>query len=254
MQATPKQELKQQQQPEQISTTKPFFTFTHNPVEVELVDKLGTDLTVVNSARISFGKQHSEVTPADKKLMNYLAREKHFSPFRHCMLQFRIRVPEFVARQAYKHVVGIEATSVHPTKDHAWNEVSGRYKPYDTIYVPPTWHTQDANAKQCSGAEMTGEEAQQTSELYHTAISSCIKSYEEMLKNNVAKEQARMLLPLTIMTEYVWTASLQAVFNFIQLRNAPHAQKEIQQLAREIERLTAEAFPQAYSALSQSSS
>lgn len=234
-----------------MSTSAPQFVFTNNPVQVELVDKLGTDLTVVNAARVSFGKKHDTVTAQDEKLIGFLAREKHYSPFRHCMLQFRIRVPEFVARQAYKHVVGIEGTSTYPTKDHAWNEVSGRYKPYDTIYVPPEWYVQHPSAKQCSG-DKHGNQSM-VAEVYHQAIDQSLKAYAELLAQNVAKEQARMLLPLTIMTEYVWTASLQAVHNFVQLRDAPHAQKEIQQLARELDALAAQEFPIAYKALKDSS-
>ena len=94
---------------------------------VELLDFCGTDLTVVNSARVSFGKRKETYEKSDEKLVRYLAKHKHFSPFRHLIVQLHIKAPEFVMRQAYKHVVGIETSSSHSTKDHAWNEISGRY-------------------------------------------------------------------------------------------------------------------------------
>ena len=93
---------------------------------IEVVDSLGNDLTVSNSARASFGKRKAEYDKSDERLVHYLAKHKHFSPFRHLVVQFHIKAPEFVMRQWYKHVVGAETTSSHITKDHAWNEISGR--------------------------------------------------------------------------------------------------------------------------------
>ena len=97
---------------------------------VEVVDSLGSDLTVVNSVRVSFGKRKKKWDKSDEKLVNYLAKHKHYSPFRHLQIQFHIKAPEFVMRQWYKHIVGIETTSNSSTKDHAWNEISGRYVQY----------------------------------------------------------------------------------------------------------------------------
>ena len=93
---------------------------------VEVVDTLGNDLTVVNSARVSFGKRKKYFDKNDRGLVRYLAKHKHFSPFRHIQVQFHIKAAEFVMRQWYKHVVGIETSSTSSTKDHAWNEISGR--------------------------------------------------------------------------------------------------------------------------------
>ena len=98
---------------------------------IEVVDSLGSDLTVVNSARVSFGKRKEKFDKSDERLVRYLAKHKHYSPFRHLQVQFHIKAPEFVMRQWYKHVVGIETTSNSSTKDHAWNEISGRYVEYD---------------------------------------------------------------------------------------------------------------------------
>ena len=103
---------------------------------VQLLDFCGTDLTVVNSARVSFGKRKETYDKSDEKLVKYLAKHKHFSPFRHLIVQLHIKAPEFVMRQAYKHVVGIETSSSHSTKDHAWNEISGRYVPVEEYYFP----------------------------------------------------------------------------------------------------------------------
>ena len=91
---------------------------------VEVIDALGIDLTVANSARVSFGKRKNKYDKSDERLVRYLAKHKHFSPFRHLVVQFHIKAPEFVTRQLYKHVVGIETTSSSITKDHAWNEIS----------------------------------------------------------------------------------------------------------------------------------
>ena len=109
---------------------------------VEVIDKLGSDLTVVNSARVSFGKKKQEFTERDRVLVRYLAENKHYSPFRHIIVQFHVKAPEFVMRQWYKHVVGIETSSSYPTKDHAWNEISGRYVPVNDFYIPEKWRAQ----------------------------------------------------------------------------------------------------------------
>jgi len=115
---------------------------------IEVVDSLGNDLTVVNSARVSFGKRKSVWSAADRRLVKYLAKYKHYSPFRHLQVQFHIKAPEFVMRQWYKHVVGIETSSSHSTKDHAWNEISGRYVPVEDFYTPDVWRKQSEDKKQ----------------------------------------------------------------------------------------------------------
>ena len=106
---------------------------------IEVIDSLGNDLTVVNSARVSFGKRKETFDKSDERLVRYLAKYKHYSPFRHLQVQFHIKAPEFVMRQWYKHVVGIETTSNSATKDHAWNEISGRYVPVEDYYEPSVW-------------------------------------------------------------------------------------------------------------------
>ena len=117
---------------------------------IEVVDSLGNDLTVVNSARVSFGKRKKYWDRSDERLVRYLAKHKHYSPFRHLQVQFHIKAPEFVMRQWYKHVVGIETTSNSSTKDHAWNEISGRYVPVEDFYTPNVWRKQSEDNKQAS--------------------------------------------------------------------------------------------------------
>ncbi len=121
---------------------------------IELVDTLGDDLTPVNAARVSFGAKSDEFKEKDRKLSKFLIKHKHFSPFRHQHIQVIIKAPEFVMRQWYKHVVGIETTSSSYTKDHAWNEISGRYIPVQEYYQPDVWRKQSDDNKQASEGEL----------------------------------------------------------------------------------------------------
>ena len=114
------------------------------------MDSLGDDLTVVNSARVSFGKRKKKWDKSDEKLVRFLAKYKHYSPFRHLQVQFHIKAPEFVMRQWYKHVVGIETSSSSSTKDHAWNEISGRYVPVEDFYTPEVFRQQSEDNKQAT--------------------------------------------------------------------------------------------------------
>ena len=135
---------------------------------VEVLGFLGTDLTVANSARVSFGKRKSKYDKSDQRLVKFLAKHKHFSPFRHLVVQFHIKAPEFVMRQAYKHVVGIETTSSYPTKDHAWNEISGRYVPVEEYYIPEVCRRQSEDNKQASEGAISDQE--KAEDKYKTAL------------------------------------------------------------------------------------
>ena len=208
---------------------------------VEVLGFLGTDLTVANSARVSFGKRKNIYDKSDYRLVRYLAKHKHFSPFRHLVVQLHIKAPEFVMRQAYKHVVGIEATSSYPTKDHAWNEISGRYVPVEEYYIPEVWRRQSEDNKQASeGAIADQEEAE---DKYKAALALIKHYYDELLELGVAKEQARVLLPLAAYTEVYWTASFQAIANFIELRDEPTAQWEIREYAKVLKKLMFAIYP-----------
>ena len=209
---------------------------------IEVIDHLGNDLTVANSARVSFGKRKKTYDKSDERLVRYLAKHKHFSPFRHLVVQFHIKAPEFVTRQLYKHVVGIETTSSSITKDHAWNEVSQRYLPEGEFYTPEIWRQQSEDSKQASvGAISSQEEAR---EAYRQAIEVGKHYYKKLLEMGVAKEQARALLPLSCYTEFYWTASFQAICNFIELRDEPTAQWEIRQYAIVLKKMLHNLYPQ----------
>ena len=208
---------------------------------IEVVDSLGNDLTVVNSARVSFGKRKEKWDKSDERLVRYLAKHKHYSPFRHLQVQFHIKAPEFVMRQWYKHVVGIETTSNSSTKDHGWNEISGRYVEYDEFYEPTEFRKQSEDNKQASDGLI--ELQSNTRSLWESTQQNCISAYKEMLSRGMAKEQARTILPLTLYTEVYWTASFQAVMNFIELRNEKTSQIEIQEYAKVLLDLMFEVYP-----------
>lgn len=235
----------------------------HGFVSVE--DVLGSDLTVVNAARVSFGKRATEFAEADKKLLAYLAEHKHMSPFRHAAIQFHIKAPEFVMRQWYRHVVGIEWTSGEGRfVDQGWNEISGRYVEYEPeFYVPETFRPQSQDNKQASvdgdlgdvdvgspdwdDYDRTGIKTVRGN--YEEALTQAYHTYRKLIDAGVAKEQARCLLPVCFYTEIYWTVSLHAVAHFVKLRDHAGAQYEIQAYARAIEQLSLQKFPAAFEAL-----
>ena len=198
---------------------------------VELLGMFGDELTIVNAARVSFGSAKNELDGKDVRLISYLYKHKHMSPFRHLMFRFRIKAPEFVMRQAYKHVVGIEATSNDSTKDHAWNEISGRYKPVTEYYIPSNWRKQSKQSKQASIGSCEPDVQEAANGVFIGAMENIIQVYENLLSMGVAKEQARIILPLNQYTEVIWTCSAQAILNFIELRDEPFAQWEIREYA-----------------------
>jgi len=211
---------------------------------IEVVDSLGNDLTVVNSARVSFGKRKEKFDKSDERLVRYLAKYKHYSPFRHLQVQFHIKAPEFVMRQWYKHVVGIETTSNSATKDHAWNEISGRYVPVEDFYVPSVWRKQSEDNKQASEGVLDDLQQKRMDSAYDEYIRQVEMIYDRMISAGTAKEQARIILPLSQYTEVYWTASFQAIMNFIELRNEKTSQWEIQQYAKVMLDLMGDVYPQ----------
>jgi len=216
---------------------------------IELLDRMGNDLTVVNSARVSFGTYSTEWSKKDELLLNYLVKNKHDSPFRHVQLQFRIKAPEFVMRQWYKHIVGIGYTPMREV-DHAWNEISGRYIEYQPdFYVPEQFRKQSKDNKQATTDELLhGDNYYAVKDTYETQITLAYNAYEELLRRGVGKEQARGVLPVCLYTEVIWTTSLQAVLNFISLRDHPHAQWEIREYAKAIKELVGTVTPHTMSA------
>jgi thymidylate synthase (FAD) len=214
------------------------------PQNVELIDFMGDDLSVVNAARVSFAKQsqadpyHGGLSEKDGKLIHYLAKHKHWTPFAHAFLSFRIKAPIFVARQLVKHQVGL-----------AWNEVSRRYVDEEPeFWFPDVWRGRPVNAKQGSNGVV---DRSMFTERYspESTVYDALATYQEMIKGGVAPEQARMVLPQNTMTEWIWSGSLAAFARVCKLRLDPHAQQETSEVAEKIGNLTAERFPVSFAAL-----
>ncbi len=214
---------------------------------IDLLDIFGDELTIVNAARVSFNVQHDTLENRDINLIKYLYKNKHMSPFRHVMLRFKIYAPEFVMRQLYKHVVGIEATSASvPVNDSAFNEVSGRYVRVTEFYTPSVWRVQHSDNKQGSGEPCDDSVQTIATNAYAAALAECLKAYTLLLDAGICFEQSRTILPLSQMTTVVWTCSLQALFNFIHLRNTSHAQAEIRAYAQIFDQILHDTFPNVY--------
>ena len=211
---------------------------------VEVVDTLGDDLTPVNAARVSFGGRSDKFTNKDRRLSKFLIKHKHFSPFRHQHIMVIIEAPEFVMRQWYKHVVGIETTSSSVTKDHAWNEISGRYVEVEDFYYPEVWRKQSEDNKQASAGVLDDLQQKRMAACYNEYMRQVEMTYDRMIEAGMAKEQARIVLPLSQYTQVWWTASFQSVMNFIELRDEPTSQVEIQEYARALKSIMLDSFPE----------
>lgn len=208
------------------------------------------DLEVVNAARVSFGKQKEIMDMSDIKLLNYLAEHKHMSPFRHPQLSFRIKTPEFVARQFYKHQIGCHYTSESSFKDHAWNEISGRYVVLeDEFYIPTELRKQSKSNKQASDGIFDFETNKHLLGQYSKSIEESFSTYQMLIEKGTAKELARNLLPVSFYTEFIWTTSLEAVIHLIKLRTHEGAQKEIQDVAMDIYNIVKPLAPHSMQAL-----
>ncbi|MHC8516795.1 FAD-dependent thymidylate synthase [Sporosarcina sp. ITBMC105] len=220
---------------------------------VILHDVMGDDLTIVNSARVSYDKKSEELTEGDRRLIAFLAREGHTSPFRHASLQFELYAPLMVARQHWKYVAGSsfqEATGDNMT---AWNESSRRYITEEVeFYVPKPdeWRSAPANSKQGSGEVVDLEIGDRYTELLMTMIDAGTALYEKAMERGICAEQARLFLPAYGMyVRYYWTASLQSVAHFIAQRLAADSQVEIQAYAKAVLELAREKFPDSIDAL-----
>ena len=218
-------------------------------MKCELISCLGTDLTVVNSARVSFETESqwardipalgiTELNEKDKKLIKYLAKHQHFTPFTHCVITVREEVPIFVARQRFKHTVGF-----------SYNEVSRRYVDSDPVfYHPDEWRRRAENKKQ--GSEDVGVSSQQlVSKAYDEFLIEAKEIYDDLLGMDVAPEQARMVLPQSMYTSYYVTGSLSAFARAYKLRIDDHAQKEIQYLAKMWNEIIEPLYPVSWAAL-----
>lgn len=196
-------------------------------MNVTLIDSMGTDLSVVNAARVSFAKEHKEFnSDKDERLIRFLAEHNHWSPFGHASLQFHIKAPVFVARQLVKHQVGL-----------VWNEVSRRYVDDEPeFYLPKEWRLKAENKKQGSSEETIEYDIQST-------MMYCKETYNNLLKSNIAPEMARMVLPQNMMTEWYWSGTLFAFARVCNLRCKEDTQAETRVIANQISKETKHKFP-----------
>jgi len=195
-------------------------------MNVELIDVMGTDLTVVNAARVSFNKVKDEFEKNDEKLIKYLAKHNHWTPFGHPQISFRVKAPMFVARQLVKHQVGL-----------VWNEISRRYVDTEPeFYKSNSWRLRAKNIKQGSSDEVIEFDV---SELYNLSE----QTYKNMLVKGIAPEMARMILPQSMFTEWIWTGSLAAFARVCKLRCANDTQAETRVIADQISVICEEHFP-----------
>ena len=214
-------------------------------IKATYIDHMGNDLTVANAARVSFGKTSEmeddlwgppKLKAKDDKLIRYLAKHKHISPFGHCFASFHVKAPIFVARQLVKH------------KFLRWNEISRRYVDDEPeFYVPEVWRGRSADKKQGSEGEVKLGTLDDTivSDSPHEALCA----YNALLDAGVAPEQARMVLPQSTMTEWYWSGSLDAFADMCNLRCKPDTQAETQEVAWDISEKMKELFPVSWAAL-----
>jgi thymidylate synthase (FAD) len=204
---------------------------------IELLGVFGDDLTVVNAARVSLNKESTELNDQDRRLIRYLATHNHLSPFYHPQLRFRIKMPLFVAREWYRHTVGF-----------ARNEVSRRY----VASEPECWQPRDLRAKSESIKQGSKQEEVQESDVYKNRIQAHLEQsrdlYNELLAAQVAPELARTILPQSMYTEFIETASLYAYLRLGKLRSAPDAQSEIRTYSDFILAFLYENFPASFAA------
>jgi len=215
---------------------------------VELIDSCGDDLSVCNAARVSFAKQSSwtnvgeyehdggdlELAEKDAKLINYLAKHKHKSPFNHCFMSFRVKAPIFVARQLVKH------------EYLPWNEVSRRYVTDEPeFYIPDGFRAKAENVKQGSSDQHIAF----LSNPVQRASATALMVYDMLLEQGVCPEQARMVLPQNTMTEWIWSGTLFAFAKMCKLRLDAHTQRETQEIAKMIDKYAQVLYPVSWKAL-----
>ena len=210
-------------------------------MKVELIDHMGNDLSVVNAARVSFAKEHKEFDNiGDTKLIHYLAKHNHWSPFGHASMQFHIKAPVFVARQLVKHQVGL-----------TWNEVSRRYVDDEPeFYIPDEWRGTAENKKQGSSDESIDINPHgRIIDEYQSALKRTKWTYEYLMRLGVCPEQARMVLPQSLITEWYWSGTLMAFARVCNLRCKPDSQKETQNVGWGIDKFARKLFPASWRAL-----
>jgi thymidylate synthase (FAD) len=201
---------------------------------VELIRVSGSDLEVVNAARVSYGKESEQFSERDAKLIDYLVQHKHMSPFEHNQVSFRVKAPIYVVRQWMRHRIC------------SYNEISYRYvKAPVEFYRPQAWRYQDPKSKQSSFGSFQDDTVQA---LYNNTLDTAYNAYEAMLAAGVCREQARGVLPVCTYTEFIFTCNLRSLMHFIELRDHANAQWEIQRYAQEMGKLVEPHFPASYAA------
>ena len=211
-------------------------------ISAVLVDHMGTDLTTVNAARVSYGAESKELTDRDLGLVDFLAEHGHVTPFRHATVQLRCRAPIFLARQLGKHQVGF-----------SWNEISRRYKDNDAIpiefYIPDEVFCRPEKLMKDTAVPMAQDFADDMRHLIHAAGQSALRQYNHLVGCGVAPEQARMVLPQSMITEWIWTGSLYGWANLYRQRSSQHAQYEARLFAEEVNKIMSKLFPNTWAAL-----
>lgn len=201
---------------------------------------MGNDQSIVKAARVSFANQDDEnrTEEQDAKLIRYLAKHNHWTPFAHTAITLRITAPIPIRTQCFKHKVGFVE-----------NEESRRYVSYTPEIFYPTFRSQVDNKKQGSGGDLKGYDKLNALATYGNSVKAAVKAYEELLKQGVAEEQARFVLPQGVMVNWYWTGSIAAFARFCRQRMDPHAQLEIQQLATMVDAQIRELYPVAWKEL-----
>jgi thymidylate synthase (FAD) len=211
---------------------------------VRIVDTMGDDLSVVNAARVSYDKESDEMRPNDEKLLRYLWREGHTSPFRHASMSFEVYAPLMVARQWYKHAVA----STHLDDINGWNESSRRYvTENEEFYIPDVWRSAPENSKQGSGEPVDSSKQKVWTSVLERYIAEGEFYYKKLLELGAAPEQARLFLPANgLYVRWRWTVSLHAVLHFLDLRKEHSSQWEIQQYATAVDKFVKLCFPETH--------
>jgi thymidylate synthase (FAD) len=216
---------------------------------LRLLDSMGNSLSVVNDARQSFAAESAEWTERDGKLLRYLAKHHHTSPFRGVVFKWSVKAPLFIARQWWKHTVA----STFVDDQLGWNEKSFRYCAADEaeFYIPIEFLQQSEDNRQASAGPLPSRSQQLAFAQYAQAVDACKQAYAGLLLTGVSKEQARAILPSALYTSFVWTCSLQALFHFISLRIGHGAQGEIVAYAKALLELGRPVAPEAFDAFAE---
>jgi thymidylate synthase (FAD) len=217
--------------------------------QLTLIDSMGNSLSIVNDARQSFGARSEQWSDRDAKLLSYLAKNHHTSPFRGVVFKWQVKAPLFIARQWYKHTIA----STYVDDQLGWNEQSFRYCSAEDaeFYCPSVFYQQSEDNRQAAGKPLSEAETDYTDlaqQYYCAALYAAIEAYEGLLLAGVCKEQARAILPSALFTSFVWTCSLQALFHFISLRIGHGAQGEIVAYAKALLELGRPVAPEAFAA------